>query len=316
MTTPTRRQLLQGTGATALTATFTGCLGFGSGHGGSPWYDLSLTPLETTLRESIVNTKNDRSEAQQIALREAVNGEGSATVYGWQPFENNTYVEYNETYYQTEIAESDQTKSQERYVVYLLPASERDATNAVSIQEFPERDWTPLKHALKYGHKLQEETTTPDSVSNRYVSVLHEATAENSGLVPDPDYQYVKHNDEYFEVVVEQRMVEESRVELSVSEVADSSEAFESYAQETVLRGTLSKDSLSRGALEIVETAINDEYGYDEEVPLSDAFVEVLNACGYEASSDGVDGESIWGERHYVRYQERIYRAQVTEAVA
>jgi len=127
--------------------------------------------------------------------------------------------------------------------------------------------------------------------------------AEASELIPDPPFEYIKHqhSEEYYRPVTEQRVVSVPEWTYTITEVATSREELVAHARDEIVTHDLSS-GLSSAARGVVDDAVSNEDPprYGESAPPSDALMEVLTRLDIaadlqpiEAYSDRVDFKAV-----------------------
>jgi hypothetical protein len=119
--------------------------------------------------------------------------------------------------------------------------------------------------------------------------------AEASELIPDPPFEYIKHqhSEEYYRPVTEQRVVSVPEWTYTITEVATSREELVAHARDEIVTHDLSS-GLSSAARGVVDDAVNNEDPprYGESAPPSDALMEVLTRLDIAADLQPIDAYS------------------------
>jgi hypothetical protein len=255
-----------------------------------------LGPSERTtlrLRETATLGASPASELRddrERLVREAA-ANGSATAYGYEPFESErTHVLADGTYYRV-TAEDAGTGDAERPVLVVEPVE--NATDAVPLERYD-------GHAVEMIDPLlgEEGGTRP----------LRPNDPGTDALLPSPTYENVTRQGETYRLRVEQRTVESRAYRVTVEAVADEEAAYGSYVREE-LAATLDPATLPDGARKVLAEAVED--AYTESDPYSDAFRAVLEAAREGARVDGEASRS-----HLVVYDDTVYRADVEVVVS
>ncbi|MFC3956963.1 hypothetical protein [Halovivax cerinus] len=137
-----------------------------------------------------------------------------------------------------------------------------------------------------------------------------------SDLVPDPPFDYLETDDEYFRAVTERGPIEHPEQTFTVERVADSYEGYREYAKETFPDARFSDVDLSEEAIEILESATTLEgslYSYEEEPPLSDALEEVLEPLSITEHLEPLNSydEVIWFRDALAEFRDEWYEFEL-----
>ncbi|APW97933.1 hypothetical protein CHINAEXTREME_09145 [Halobiforma lacisalsi AJ5] len=205
----------------------------------------------------------------------------------WGPTwrDQRTAFAYDGTYYRVRI-ESQAAVERERWVFYLDWDDQNPGEDATIISlsdnSLSKQDRMILEAAQGMIPYRDRRDFDPDR-PNRFTVVFHEELdADSSNLVPDPPFDYLEHDGEYFRAVSERGSVEKTEQTFTVEPVAESYTEYRQYAEDTYPDVRFSNVDLSEGAAEVLDeaTRVNltppDESVYKEKPPLSSELEEVL----------------------------------------
>jgi len=303
----------------ALLLSVSGCLFFGINGGGSG-YTLHLEPVGDDLGPAVAVAADERTAAQTQAVQTAIKN-GSMTTYGHRPFENGTYVAVSGSYYRISVVDTPaatQTKLTLHGEIINESAVEGGAVNVETAMEgSPVADKRALKFALASAWGPTEQNASAEKKSeaaDEFFYIFHHPDPDASALLPGPKYEYIKYNEQYIRLVVEEHTIVEDGYRTTVTQVATSSSEFERYAQRQLVSANLDTAPLSATERQIIENATGD--GYDEARPFSAAYNSTLERIGVIYTNGTRVGR--YGPRHsrYVRYNDTYYRIRVSSWAA
>ncbi|QHS15696.1 hypothetical protein GWK26_00235 [haloarchaeon 3A1-DGR] len=103
--------------------------------------------------------------------------------------------------------------------------------------------------------------------------------ADESALVPDPPFEYVRSNDRWFAAHAERGTATPTETTHSVEPVASTRADFEDHVRSTLIGTDLSPGSLPDEGADVVRTAVRTPF-YEEELPMSAALRSVMERLG------------------------------------
>jgi len=252
---------------------------------------------ETTLQlrepdrtdKGVATLAGDQRPDQRALIEDAV-ANGTATVYGYLPFENIEYASQNGTYYRIQ---TEDTGTEVVETTVLVVTRSTDTTEAVPLDEYD-------GHAIE----LVVPLTGSDDPQTR---PLYPDMNGFDQLYPGPEYEYVTREDDTYQISVGTRQREQRGRRVQIKSVASSPAEFETYLRENRL-DELDPADFSRTARDIFRRALENEYREDD--PYSDAFRTVLDAIQDGMPiTDPADGEWL------IVYDDTLYRAQIARIV-
>lgn len=268
-----------------------GCAQFDAGNGGRG-YDLSLEPVGPGgLAGAAALGPDDYSPRQRRLLADAV--DGAARVYGHRPIDDGEYVVYEGAYYRISVEETGE-KTHARPTLSGEYVSADEAGEAVEITRYDDGDVPAVKFAVATADESGE------------FHVLHRRPNE-TGLLPEPEHEYLKYRERYVRLAVEERTVTETEYTYTTEQVATSDAEFGEYVSDAVVRATFRPANLSAGQEELLGEAIDS--GHSEVTPISEEFRSLLERLGEDGELPGGSLDT------YVRYDGSYYRATVTVSV-
>lgn len=169
-----------------------------------------------------------------------------------------------------------------------------DATVATDpFSSFSEQDRTVIEAALEAVYAGHDGLLgDPEFDDLQTVQFHRDVSPEDSDLIPTPPFEYVEYEDETFRAATQERTVSVPEWTYTLEQVGDSRESFETYATEAVPDTRLDATSLSDDGHEVLDAAVNEEDGrptYEEDAPLSDGLVELLEKLGIAADLQPLD---------------------------
>lgn len=302
---PTRRRLLQASGATAVTA-LTGCTTnslLGSGDTG-PEYALVVRSIDVSPVEYALYVPGDGPlfGAPSRAALDAILPEGRHTTYGYRPLPEDAYVEFEGSYYQTKYTVTGR-REMDRQLVRVETVPEEEIPDDAVLLDSLER---PSARALKILHShTQSDGETGDDLLRGDAYVLRRPAERESRLATgDLDGRVVALAEDgpwaYRVSVSRERITETAYTALAVP-VADSRARFREVVFGSRIDTELDPTTLGQGARDVLEEAIG-RGTYTETAPLSEAFDAVLDALGLGAVDRAENGRLLWYDEGFYRY--------------
>mgnify|MGYP000187960563 CR=1 FL=1 len=303
---PSRRQLLQVTGAVSLTA-LAGCSATSvlDREESTEEYTLHIDAINASPTEYALYEPDDDAlfgTPARTAL-EAIVPEGRHTTYGYKPLPSDAYVEHDGSYFQTKHVVTGQERV-ERSLVQVTPISEENVPEDAILIDTLDR---PAARVLKILHSYTQtggRTSTAELLrGDQYVlrrPVEQESrlgTGELDGQVftmtEDGTWAYRVH-------VTTEGIVETAYTALAVN-VASSRQQFRDVVFGSRIDATLTADELSPDARDRLEQTIN-RGSSSETAPLPDSFVTLLKALHLGAVDTAANGKLLWYDDALYRY--------------
>jgi len=302
------RRALLATAATSLSAIVAGCSSVDESAGGNSATELPTARLElTTIPDAQLPTEvlytvrpGDRDGAPAELLDQILEGD-TTTEATDPPLPAQRHIAYQEAVYELSHEVIEETAATE-YVVRVDVVTESvTETEAIEFAELPAVDRDKFA-----ANGLADGGTVGVITSFLYT----DAEREESVLVPESDYSYIRWDDgtEAEWAVDEGHDRTLNSYRYTGEQVATAAE----YGQQMRERFAFDLSGLSEAQREIVETAIADEsYSTETDETPSDAFAELIDQFrdqeqvrGLDEDGDGNDDPS---GRYLVRYQDEVY---------
>lgn len=300
-----RRAFAGGVGS-LLACGLAGCFGFGSGGTG---YHLRLERVpRDDVASAVVLTAAEQSADQRELVANATSGEHRA--YGYRPVEAGEYVEYEGRYYRIEVEETGEKTLTRTTLRGEVVENLDDETRAVEMTAYPRSDYEALRFAVASAEARARATERDERPSEEDGYVFRGRDSEESELLPEPEHEYVKHDDRIVRLVVADREVTETEYTFTTEAVADSDDEFRRLVREKFVAANFEREGLTEKQRRILGTAIDDEY--DEFGDLSEDYRTLLERIG-GGELPMVTPES--DEQHYVSYEGRFYEVRFTKSV-
>jgi len=325
-----RRRALQLLGASAVTASTTGCLSSGSLDEYALIADgLDLTsvgrpylwPDPTEIRAV---TRVDFTAEMKTQYVSELFDQGSVTVKQWPLVRRAqwgkttrsypTFLKRNDRFYHVQISDERQLE-RERWHFAVERTDDTppdDATIETRPFDLSTQDERVLDAALDAVYAGNDGFLgEPEFDELQTVEFHHGLDPNASDLLPSAPFDFVEVNEEYFRPVTEQRSVQVSEWTYTVTEVAQSRSEFNEYARTEIVERDLTASSLSESARNVLDDAISDDpRRYEEGAPPSGGLKEVLEALGIATDLEPIDSyEDRVDFRNVVaEYEDTIYR--------
>lgn len=303
---PTRRQLLQRTGAVSLTA-LAGCSATGAFGTEEPTeeYTLHIDAMNASPIEYAQYEPDDDAlfgTPAQTALQ-AIVPDGRHTTYGYKPLPSDAYVEHDGSYFQTKHVVTGQERL-ERSLVQLTPLSEEDVPEDTILIDTLER---PSARVLKILHsytQMDGRTSTAELLRGDQYVLRRPAEQESRLGTGELDYQVVTmtENDTWaYRVNVTTEQIVETAYTVLTVKVADSHQQFREVVFGSRIDATLTVDELPADVRDRLEQTIN-RGSVSETVPLPNSFVSLLKALHLGAVNTAANGKLLWYDEELYRY--------------
>jgi len=302
---PTRRRLLQISGATAVTA-LAGCTTsiLGSGDG-APEYALVTHSIDVSPVEYALYRPGEGAlfgEPARTAL-DAILPEGRHTTYGYRPLPEDGYVESEGSYYQTKYAVTGR-REMARQLVRVETVPEEELPDDAVLIDTLER---PSARALKILHSHTQsdgETRASDLLRDDAYVLRRPAERESRLASGDLDGRVVTLTEDgpwgYRVSVSRERVAETAYTALAVP-VADSQAEFREVVFGSRIDTELAPAALGQDARDVLERALA-RGTYTETEPLSEPFDAVLDALGLGSVDRVENGRLLWYDGEFYRY--------------
>ena len=264
-----------------IAASLAGC--FGSREGSSGFTARSRRLSEGNVTEAFAEQPADLSAAQSALVDDLVSNETAIRVGNQRSelFEDGTYVVSNGTYYLINRVETG-SESVERPVLRAHRVNSSDIVGeAVPLDSYSDGDYRPVRRTVIFAFRGHP---------NGYV--FHSPPEDTSQLRPDPAYEYVEYQDEFFRLTLTEKVVDADRYEYSITELAAGSQEFEAYIRRKRNITRISPRELPPETRDVFDQIIQrDEY--DAWSPFSDAEQDVLDRLDVTQKGIGTDKRTI-----------------------
>ena len=302
---PTRRQLLQVTGAVSLTA-LAGCSATSvlDREESAEEYTLHIDAIDASPTEYALYEPDDDAlfgRPARTALQ-AIVPEGRHTTYGYKPLPSDAYVEHDGSYFQTKHVVTGQERV-ERSLVQVTPLSEENIPEETILIDALER---PSARVLKILHSYTQtggRTSTAELLRDDQYVLRRPAEQESPLGTGELDGQVVTMTEDgtwaYRVHVTTEGIVETAYTALAVN-VGSSRQQFRDVVFGSRIDATLPADELSPDARDRLDQTIN-RGSSSETAPLPDSFVTLLKALHLGAVDTAANGKLLW-------YDDALYR--------
>lgn len=282
----------------ARTSTIAGTLGLAGCFGAGPLSKFRLTSFElpditSEFVENPIESKSkyelDYSDAYKQAKVDELVETGTVSTRGWELSYRNTWGDdwrhhrhvllRDGTYYRIYVEDVTYVE-RERWQFtlgwYDQDPSESDTVVSRPVSSLSDRD-QKIVAAAADGIPADGRRGPVKNERNE-VTYHAELDADESDLVPNPPFDYLDYEGEYFRAAAEQRPITHKEQTFSVEAVADSQSEYEQYAHDEFPDARFADVSLSSSAEDVMEvvTSVHEGYAYEEEPPLSEGLEEVL----------------------------------------
>lgn len=333
--TRSRRTFLAGL-ATAVGTGLAGC----SGGGGGPTYELQTFPvggsldavadryLVDDLTDATARYAVDYSRAHKQSVVETLFESGRVTTDGLQftgraefgtttrPFPR--FTTRKGTIHQIIPTGRSETTAM-RWVFYLDLTDGEPEPSATVVSEPPsslsETDRTIVRQAMERTAASRSPPLDADDYEfpHRGVQFHDGLNPSASALVPDPPFDYVERDGNYFAATAERGTVTVTRYSFEARRIGTSTEALVSHLDERVVDARFDRGQLSSSALDVLDTATAVDSGrlYSEQAPMSDGLTAVTDRLGMGPHMPD-DPSSASFEQSLCRYDGRWYEARLT----
>ena len=304
--TPTRRRTLQSTGTAAL-MTLAGCLSGNrsSSQASAEEYILDIDRIESTPIEYALYEPDDSplfGEPANTAL-ENILPAGRHTTYGYEPLPNDSYVEYEGSYYQLKYVVTGRQQMERQIVRVETVPQEQVSDDAILVEtlERPSARIIKILHSytVSGGGSSSAELLLDDGYVLRRPSERESrlATGELDGHVVTmtDSGAWAYHVD-----VTTEQLTETAHTALAV-EVASSRREFREVVFGSRIDAELSSDALPAEPQGILEQAIA-KGTYSEAAPISGDFDRLLDLLGLGTVDTAENGKQLWYDDEFYRY--------------
>jgi len=303
---PTRRQLLQVTGAVSLTA-LAGCSATSvlDREESAEEYTLHIDAINASPTEYALYEPDDDAlfgRPARTALQ-AIVPEGRHTTYGYKPLPSDAYVEHDGSYFQTKHVVTGQERV-ERSLVQVTPLSEENVPEETILVDALER---PSARVLKILHSYTQtggRTSTAELLRDDQYVLRRPAEQESPLGTGELDGQVVTMTEDdtwaYRVHVTTEGIVETAYTALAVN-VGSSPQQFRDVVFGSRIDATLTADELSPDARDRLDQTIN-RGSSSETAPLPDSFVTLLKALHLGAVDTAANGKLLWYDDALYRY--------------
>lgn len=304
--TPTRRRTLQSTGTAAL-MTLAGCLSGNrsSSQASAEEYILDIDRIESTPVEYALYEPDDSplfGEPANTAL-ENILPAGRHTTYGYEPLPNDSYVEYEGSYYQLKYVVTGRQQMERQIVRVETVPQEQVSDDAILVEtlERPSARIIKILHSytVSGGGSSSAELLLDDGYVLRRPSERESrlATGELDGHVVTmtDSGAWAYHVD-----VTTEQLTETAHTAVAV-EVASSRSEFREVVFGSRIDAELSSDALPAEPQGILEQAIA-KGTYSEAAPISGDFDRLLDLLGLGTVDTAENGKQLWYDGELYRY--------------
>lgn len=291
------------TGA-AMTGITTGCLGDGAGTSGTYVFGVrsEATGVDSLVaqfldpplvaQEADLTLGYDERYRRQLVDRLLETGtvetrELAYTIqraFGTETKSAPRFTQHDGTYYRISITDREETPT-ERRALYVEPIDESPPSSAsvttIPVDGLSDRDRRAVETALNSVSPPGREPLDTDDLGFPYRGVVfhHQIDEGDTDLLPEPPFEYLERDGDYFRVAVSRGTVEMVDYSFRARPVAESRSALEQYTAEEVAVASLDAGDLSGGARDVLRTAIEDAH-YRESLPRSSGLEELFSALG------------------------------------
>lgn len=303
---PTRRQLLQMTGALSLTA-LAGCSAANILDREEPTeeYTLDIDAINASPTEYALYEPDDDAlfgRPARTALQ-AILPDGRHTTYGYKPLPSEAYVEHDGSYFQTKHVVTGQERV-ERSLVQVTPISEENVPEDTILIDALER---PSARVLKVLHSYTQtggRTSTAELLRGDQYVLRRPAEQESPLGTGELDDHVITMTEDgtwaYRVHVTTERIVETAYTALTVN-VASSRHQFRDVVFGSRIDATLTADELPADARDRLDQTI-DRGSSSETAPLPDSFLALLEALNLGTVDRAANGKLLWYDDALYRY--------------
>lgn len=326
-----RRRALQLLGTSGVTTATAGCLSPGSlddyaliaseldlSPVGPPHLWPDPTVIEATTRVDFT----DGTKAQYVS---ELFDTGRVTVQQWplvrrvswgeDTAPRPTFLRRGESFYEVSIAD-ERSLERERWH-FAVERTDETPTDDATVErrpfDLPTQDERVIEAALEAVYAGNDGFLgDPEFDELRTVEYHRGLDAEASELVPEPPFDLLEVNDEYFRPVTERRTVSVPEWTYTVDAVAGTRRGFTEYARTAIVTRELRPSALPQAARRVIADATSeaDPRRYEEERPLSEELSAVLDALGIAEDLRPIDAydDQVRFQDVVAEYRTDVYR--------
>ncbi|WP_276299686.1 hypothetical protein [Halorussus lipolyticus] len=224
-----------------------------------PRYTLEAYPIgEDGIRVTFAAQAGKLPDEALNVFLATLDGSNNPRTDGRREFEYVDFVEYHGRFYRVTVEETGETTN-ERPVLLAEPVeTEAARQKAVNWSTYSGDDDTALRRAVSKADSGGGSATGNRSECDCYV--LRHRDPDDSDLLPEPRYEYVRYDGRVLRLSVERRRVTETGYVYETTKVADSTTAFREFVREEVVDVWLGDSNLSGRQRTIFEAARAGEY--------------------------------------------------------
>lgn len=293
------------------TATLSGCRGFQTNDDDEQReFTLHVRDLEESLAEHLLWSpeaiESPRDDLETEARRRAIE-DGRYTTYGFPAIrEEGEYTEYEGSYYRLSVVVTGE-KAIDRHVLrlrWLGGEDDEDVPEAdAAIEDLSGVDRNAAMFAYFGARAREHDGDAPDRMVERGGYVYRLDLADDSVLVPDPEYETLSHHGAVLRVETSEERIPEPAYSVVATKLGDSMEAYAAAVDGARLDVRLSERDLPEEQRRILLRAEGGE-GYAETTPLDESFADLLDALDLDGDEDRI-------QRKYLRYDGRDYETEL-----
>lgn len=292
------------------TASFAGCSALRPSDDEQQEYTLHLRSLDGSLADHLLWTPDDvessRDDLEEAARRQAIE-DGRFTTYGFPAIsEDGEYTEYEGSYYRLSVVVTGE-KPMDRHVLrlrWLGDEGDEDVPEPdAAIDDLPGVDRNAAMIAYFGARGREHGGDGPERMVERGGFVYRRDLADDSVLVPDPEYETLSQHGTVLRVDAGEERVREPAYSVVATELGDSMEEYAAAVDAARLDARLSERDLSEEQRRMLLQAEGGE-GYAETTPLDEPFEGLLDALDLDDVERGI-------ARKYIRYDGRDYESEL-----
>lgn len=307
----------------ALGLLLVGFLGFAFMFGAADNTQVTFEAQQLSAAGVVDDITYDPTEQQQSFVEHTIrNGTGQHDRLHYDPFFDEApahqiheqggaefvYVEQEGTFYRVAVTNVSEVETQ-RQTLELVRVNDTSG-DVIQYDELPSVDQQEVRsaHVLKYKRDCGD-TSRAKGTTDCW-STYSTSDANQSILVPSPPADYVRYQNQTFELVVSERTVEGTAITYQATPVLNDSAAFRSQFVTGV-----NEDDLTDGERELLEQAIGEGYHIQvyrhdfKEVP-RERFNSLLPKLGLP-TLDSLSGAHHGSAVGYIDYRGAYYRVRI-----
>lgn len=310
----------------ALGLLLIGFLGFAFMFGAADNTQVAFEAQQLSADEVVDDSTYDPTEHQQSFVEHTLrNGTSRHVRLHYDPFFDEApahqiherggaefvYVEQEGTFYRVAVANVSEAETQ-RQTLELVRVNETSG-DVIQYDELPTVDQREVRSAHVLKHKRDCGDTSRTKGTADCWSTYSTSDANRSILVPSPPADYVRYENQTYELVASERTVEGTAITYQATPVSNDSAAFRSQFVTEVNEG-----ELTEGERELLEQAIGEGYHIQvhrhdfKEVP-RERFNSLLPKLGLP-SLDSLSGAHHGSSVGYIDYRGAYYRVHIEYA--